>query len=648
MASGIVQLDIRQVKADNRHSLFDAKVGALGDALARAGYHRAVIANGDGSEPWTVDAPLPVHERAAAVALMGSNGVVPGGRVDTGLLVHDPAAPFGLRLDPDAVETAFTDAWTSKSVVLVEASDLLRADEYSRFATPTQAAALLRQAIVRTDELVGRLLEHVDLSRDAVLVAGTSGSSARRGVTLMSVASPGRSVGLLRSATTRRTGFVQLVDIAPTMLDLLGVRVPDVMKGRPMVARRTATIAVQRERFIVNTNRDGVFRDENAEGVRRALIFCAIALGLLALLVLTRWPRGARFAEWAALGLLAFLIATHLAAPFHFARHGGIAAYLGFSVCIAGLIAVGALAVGRRRPYDPLIVVLGIVVAVHLLDLFTGARLQLNTMLGYSATNGIRLVGEGNLTFAVLGSALMLLCGLLCIRHPSRRTMVGCIGLLVVTLLAMAGPAWGQDYGAAIAGAPAFALLGWLLLGRRITPRGVLALAAVLLVSGAVFGGVDLLRPASQQTHVGRFFNRVRHEGLHGLVSVLRRKANTNIHSFTNSILAWLLPFALAALVALWRPRRGGIRAFVLGNRTACMTLVSVLVFSLLGYALNDSGVAIPAMIALVVECAAVFVAARHVRRPELVPPEPIRRPLPVVSALRRAIGVGGLVEPVG
>ena len=94
---------------------------------------------------------------------MTSDGKVPGGQVDTALLQPDAAAPFGVRLDPDRVVRAFDDAWTPGSVVLVEGSDLVRADLASRVrvgragghgSAPTRCET--------TDRIVGRLLEHVD------------------------------------------------------------------------------------------------------------------------------------------------------------------------------------------------------------------------------------------------------------------------------------------------------------------------------------------------------------------------------------------------------------------------------------------------------------------------------------------------------
>ena len=52
--------------------------------------------------------------------------------------------------------------------------------------------------------------------------------------------------------------------------------------------------------------------------------------------------------------------------------------------------------VGRRHPADPLLYALGGMMLLHVLDAFASARLEFNTVFGYTATIGIRLAGLGN------------------------------------------------------------------------------------------------------------------------------------------------------------------------------------------------------------------------------------------------------------
>ena len=282
-------------------------------------------------------------------------------------------------------------------------------------------------------------------------------------------------------------------------------------------------------------------------------------------------------------------------------------------------------------------VALAFMVVLHVLDLVAGARLELNSVFGYSATIGIRVSGQGNLTFAQLSAAVVLLSGLLVWRRPGRRTVLLVIAMLAVTLLVMAGPSWGGDFGAALAGAPGFALLAWLLLGRRVRARTVILLGVILVASGLLVGIVDMLRPSSQQTHIGRFFNKVTEGGFSSFFLVIRRKAMENFGSFTSTRLVWLIPIGLAFLAYLWWTRSARVRELVRTTPVIGQTLVAFALTAVLGYALNDSGIAIPALMLLVLECAAAFVVAARLDEPPEPRAEPTEQPVDVEVYARSA-----------
>jgi hypothetical protein len=631
---GLVQLGVREIVRANAAALYDASVGALADTLDRNGLGRAVIGNADGVEAGTVDAGVLEVQRPAVAGLMGGDGTVPRGRVDAGLLRSAPRAPFGVLLSPGAVERAFADAWDAPGVVLVEASDLLRADEYRAFATPGVARRQRNRAIAHTDEIVGRLMKRVDPTRDAVVVTAPLASRSSGGLAVTSIRAPGIEPGLLKSATTRRSGFVDIVDVAPTVLSMLGVERPGSMEGRVMTAGSASADPGARIGDLVQASRDSVFRDKRQGVVALTLVLLCAALAAGAALALSRFRRALPVVEWAALGVLGFLLATYLAAPFHFVDHGGEGAYWAFLFGFGAVFAALCTLLGRRSFCDALIVALGATVVLHVVDLVTGARLELNTVFGYSPTVGIRVAGEGNLTFSVLSSATLLFAGLVAwrVRAPVGKAVA--ITVLAVVLLVMMAPMFGQDFGASAA-APGFVLLVWLILGRRIRWRTVIALAAVLVVSGLAIGFVDLLRPAEQRTHVGRFFEQVGRDGLGGLLLVVRRKAGENLSTFGHTVFVWMVPVVIGfAVLYLLLARPGAVAGLVRRITTLKATVLALCVTAVLGYLLNDSGVAIPAMMAVVAECAAVFLVAREQRR--------VPEPSPTGEAARRELGLRG------
>jgi hypothetical protein len=274
----------------------------------------------------------------------------------------------------------------------------------------------------------------------------------------------------------------------------------------------------------------------------------------------------------------------------------------------------------RRRPVLATLAGLGTVIALHLVDLVTGAHLEWNTVFGYSPTIGIRFVGQGNMTFSQLTAAAVLFAGLLAWQVPTKRGVRIAVALLAVTVVVMGAPFWGNDFGGALSAAPGFALLAWLLLGHELRWRTVWVLVGVLVAAGLVVGVLDVLRPPDQRSHVGKFFEKVGTD-FSGATIVLRRKAAENLSVLGHSVLLGCL-IALAVLaVYLWWVRPRSLRTLFARVPTARVTAIALGIVALLGFALNDSGITIPSMMAAVTEAVVVILLARLVFR--AAEPEP-------------------------
>ena len=612
--AGIVNLGIARIESANSSLLYGAVPGALGDTLTRHGYTTEVVANADGVPP-DASVASPAYARSAVAALMGAEGRLAHGAVARSLLEHDNAAPFGERLDQRAVVASFSRDWgTKRSVALVEASDLVRADRATSLATATGAAQLRRQALRWSDQLFGALLRHVDLSRDAVLVVAPVPPGGNRSVTVAALRAPGIEPGLLRSATTRRSGFVTLADVAPTVLDQLGVAAPESMEGRPMLDDAGHGSAADRQALLEQANADGLLRDDLVNPVTAAVLWTAIVLAVASALLLVVVPsflrRRAwlgRVLQWIALALLGFLLATTPATLLHFGEHGGKAAYWTFVIAFALVFAALCRTVARRRGIDALLWALGALLAVNVVDQLTGAHLEFNSVFGYSATVGIRFSGIGNQSSALLATTALLVAAFAAWRWTRPWGTRIAIAVLVVSFVAITPPLFGQDFGGTLAAAPAFALLGWLLVGRRVTLKAVLAMVGILLVSGLAVGFLDLLRPHDQRSHVGRFFEKVGNEGFSGFSSVIERKGGENAATFSSTIYLVLIVVVVLAGVLLWlRPPRplAGVISRVPTLRPASISLAVLIVLS---YGLNDSGLSIPAIMLALVAATATY-----------------------------------------
>ena len=132
----------------------------------------------------------------------------------------------------------------------------------------------------------------------------------------------------------------------------------------------------------------------------------------------------------------------------------------------------------------------------------------------------------------------------------------------------MGAPFWGNDFGGAVSAAPGFALLAWLLLGHELRWRTVWMLVGVLVAAGLVVGVVDVLRPADQRTHVGKFFEKAGTD-FGAATLVLRRKAAENLSTLGHSLLSSASIALVVLVVYLWWVRPRSLRTLVSRVSTA-------------------------------------------------------------------------------
>jgi hypothetical protein len=170
---------------------------------------------------------------------------------------------------------------------------------------------------------------------------------------------------------------------------------------------------------------------------------------------------------------------------------------------------------------------------------------------------------------------------------------------------------WGADVGGALAAVPAFALVaaglcGWRLRWRTIAAWGVVAVAVVL-----VLGLLDLRRDSADRTHFGRLLERIESQGAEGLVTVIERKATVNLRSLQGSVWRFaLVPVIVGAVLLAWRAP-GKVRDVLTAFPSLRKVAAGVALGLFLGYAVNDSGIAVPGMMVAVMVPAATYLVSR-------------------------------------
>ncbi|HKP89446.1 MAG TPA: hypothetical protein VJT75_05670 [Thermoleophilaceae bacterium] len=289
---------------------------------------------------------------------------------------------------------------------------------------------------------------------------------------------PGASGDVMWSPTTRRLGLVAATDYAPTVLDYLGIDVPEKMQGRVIESRADGDPEEVRARM---ARLDVVLGRRPLAINTWFLCFCGLALAL----GLSRGRPGVdsalRIGFLGVLWMPGVALFTAYVLPTRTAE---------LAILALGSLGLGAL-VDRfvRWPVAPAVPA-AFVFAAHAIDLARGSPLIGASLAGPNPKGGARFFGIGNELEILLALEVLLGLGALLSALPRRYTRWGfAIGCLVAAVVIGSGRL-GADVGGVITlgagGAAAFLAA----LGRPPTRRAVAI--AVLVPFAAVLGLVAL------------------------------------------------------------------------------------------------------------------------------------------------------------
>lgn len=567
--------------------------GALGEALHAAGRRTAVVGNAD-TAPGLFPGTAPARLRPTAVALMDAKGVVDAGTVaPEDLLTADPQAPFGRRADPALVVERTLVAVAAADAVLVDPGDLSRVAALAEADPPADFAAAQRaRALASADEILGRLAAALPPDVLTLVVSVTPPGDELR-LTPMVAFGGGVPRGTLASPSTKRPGLVTLSDVAPTVLGALGVPVPAGMVGREL-------------RFEPGTADPSALARLDSDAGYRQHIYYPLSLGfivfqgLVYLLTVLLLVRGGRARGWrailraAALAIAAYPLATFLFRAATFAPAMGAAGVVVLFAIDAAIVALVTRA--RHHALASMGWVLGATVAVLVVDVATGGRLQLASLMGYSPEVVGRFYGIGNTAFAVLAASALLAVAVHLHAAPRpAEALVTAGGILLVVTVLDGLPTLGDDVGGIITLVPVFGVSLWAFSGRRLSwkPVAVAMALALVLLAGAV--GVDLLRPPESRTHMARVVTDTLENGESNLMTTVARKVDANFRVLRSTIWAWAVPVVAAFLLWLLVWQRRAAKLLPPGSALR-IGVVGTLAAGLLGFLANDSGVVVTAL----------------------------------------------------
>ncbi|MCA1782594.1 MAG: hypothetical protein LC679_10595 [Intrasporangiaceae bacterium] len=602
-------------------------------------------------------------EAAAQLRFNSTLGTLGDAAADQGVCISavGPGAALGAaRGDGTSERVAAYDpatlpqALTSCPITLVDVGSLSQ-------SLPDQART---DALTEIDTRIGAVLDAAPAGAN-VIVASMADDGTQSRLRMAVATGPGFGAGLLLSPSTRQPGLVVNNDLTSSVLGLTGLEVPRSVNGGVLTSEAAP---VNSEELAQERLQDLVDYDLASHKIRSLVppFFQAFVYGQLVIyaLVLLVWKgklgsretrgRWLGLARVVAISAAAVPAATFLAnlIPWWRTSWPMLAVVVSVATWTAIIAVLALCGPWGSSGLGPVAVVSAVTVLVLGIDVMTGSRLQLSSLMGLQPAIGGRYFGLGNVPFALFITSAIFLATVVAnayLTRGRRKAAAWAAGLILTAALIVNGaPMWGADAGGPLSLTPAIAFLVLTILGIKITwQRWILLFAA----TGAIFLSVaflDSLRPLESQSHLGRFIGSIS-DG--NALDIIVRKAEQNWNVLTgNYTLTLLVPFALAFVIyVLARETSWGSRALQRSfDRYPALRpgLLTTLLALTVGFFVNDSGVAIPAVGATIAVplliAINVWVLRQELLIPNDAPAEPTDTPTPATRGARhRARGHG-------
>ncbi len=468
-------------------------------------------------------------------------------------------------------------------------------------------------------------LREVDTRIGEILASGPGGadfivgSIADAGLSerlrLVVARGPDFGPGVLESPSTRQSGLAQSPDLTATILASAGLPVPDAVGGAPLTSRAAPDNSEQRARDRLQTLVDFDEASHDVHGLVEPF-FTVFAYGQLViyLLVLLVYKGRIGSEETRVKVLSRVRVLSVVAASVPVSTFlANLVPWWRFPVEMLAVLAAVAVfvtlisLVALRGPWSrwalgPMAVVSATTMVVLAVDVMTGSRLQISSLMGLQPVVAGRFYGMGNPTFALFATAAILLATAVSsalVSAGRRRDAALAVAVIGgVAVLVDGAPFWGADGGGPPALVPGVVYLVMAVLGIRLTWRRALLILVSVVGLFFLIAGLDWLRAPSDRSHLGRFIQSI----IDGnAMDIVIRKGEQNISILLgNAPLTLLVPAALLFVIyVLARPTSWGSRAMQRSYDQAPTLragLVALLATLTIGFLINDSGVAIPAV----------------------------------------------------
>lgn len=581
-AGSIAYIEIPKVFYLNEESPYLFKPGTLGRILHENNMKTAVLGNSD------------LHSalgRQAVLLAMDERGIVDAGNTGAGTLLKDPGFPGGIRTNYENLISNFLSLPEGTRLVVIDLGDFTRLEDARQNVFPPLITTLREQSMQRLDVFLGQMMKHMDLDSDLLaIISPTPGGITAGGENMLTpflLAGNGIPKGLVYSISTKRPGIIRNTDLLPTIFNFLDIDPPIGMTGQILKVMpgeySTKSIASLHANLAL-TNK---LRQPILQGY---VLIQLLLLGASLLFIFWKKPLARVVLRPLMLGVMSFPVAA-LLLPF---LPNSSTAYIitGITILIVALTYIFTRS-GKLGDLAPFILISGLTSILIVIDLFLGAPLQKNSLLGYHPVVGARFYGLGNEYMGILiSSTIIAISSFITQFTKHKRVLLPVLSLyFILTIYVIASPNFGTNVGGTISSVGAFLVTMLLLFGVHIRPKAIVFICTGIFTVITGFIIYDLHQPLAQQSHIGRTASLILAGGWSEMTNIISRKLAMNVKLIRYTIWSRVFIASLGYFALLFYRPSGIMRVLYRKYPPFYKGLAGVVVGSILALIFNDSGI---------------------------------------------------------
>ncbi|HBT50444.1 MAG: Uncharacterized protein XD49_1679 [Caldanaerobacter subterraneus] len=585
--SDIVNIGIQDLINQASTLNYTVTPGLLGQLLKENGINVYVFGNADVKTPSGT-----FYNRYAPLIGMDKNGLVQGD-VSEDLLVRDENSPYMVRADYEKLYEKFLEASKDGGLIIIDPGDILRADVFSKYASPSLAHLYREKALQESDRLIGKILANLDLSKDLFIAVTPYPSNQdiqnKNLITPVIVAGPSFSKGFATSNTTKREGIIANLDIAPTILTYFNIKPPVEMLGHPIETIPNSNVLhklLKANTMIVSVHNA---RPPILKGY--VLVFITLLVLYIGLLFLKK--DYLKYLTPLLLGVMTVPL-TFLVLPLF----GPLSLYWNvFAIILITFVIDAIIMLITKNALDRLMAISLITSLTIIIDLLLNSPLMKNSILGYDVISGARYYGIGNEYMGVLIGSSIMGISLLIEKYQRKTTKIVAFIFFTVAFVLMVLPQFGAKVGGFITGFMAFGTTILMFSGIKMNKKNFLimffsmvALLFLMFVASMFWGTT---------THMAQTAIIVKTEGINSLLQIFTRKLQMELKLMRYTIWSWVLVISIVVLFIISYKPTGVLQDIFKNHKYVYFGFFGSIIGMLFALGFNDAGIVAAATICI-------------------------------------------------